>query len=155
MYCRVCGNGGILNKTCVTLFFVLVFTVISCRNKVENIVPLNIVLKHYAMAATEKNCTMVVLLKAYPVKDREQKKGFANLYICSKQDSKELIFIFETDKTAPEYLVNPDIKNEGFCIYPQDVNFQPPSNVNIDVPKGFYIPNGSAYLFTSLYRRLD
>lgn len=155
MYCRVCGNSGILNKTCVALFFLLTFTVIGCRNKVDNIVPLNIVLKHYTMAATEKNCTMVVLLKAYPVKDREQKKGFANLYICEKQDSKELIFIFETDKTAPGYLADPDIKNEGFCIYSQDVNFQPPSNVSVDVPKGFSIPNGSAYLFASLYRRLD
>lgn len=35
MCCRVCDNSGILNKTCVVLFFLLTFTVIGCRNKVE------------------------------------------------------------------------------------------------------------------------
>ena len=145
-----------INKNYKLLSILLSFTVTACTNKIATTSPTIVVLSHYQAAILDSNNMWVTLLQAYPVNDNVNlPKNCANLYVCKKFNSDEVILLFDLDQDAPRYRTDSESKDIGYSIYKKDVMPDPPLKVTVYLPKNFSMPKGAKYLVGRLSNDLD
>lgn len=143
-----------INKTYKLILFF--FTVTACANVTKTENSTIVILSHYQLKTLDSNSMAVTLLQDYPVNDDENlPKNCANLYVCKKFQSDEVILLFDLDKNAPRYQTDSKSKDKVYSIYKKDVKSDPPLSVTVYVPKNFILPNGAKYLVARLSNDLD
>lgn len=134
------------------LVFLLSFNLTACST--EESVKKNISVHQLKKTISlNENCNGVRILKVYLNEETCTSRQInANLYLCERDDTHGLLYVFELCDRAPYYVND---STTWFCIMKEDIKKVLPENVTVKVPPSFSIPKNAECVFSRFLFLID
>lgn len=138
----------------ILLSIAIVFTIVlaCCSNRHLKLEVLDIT-KYKALQGNPSNPIIgVALLNYYPKPKSSNTSVMAvDLYVCRKEDSRDSMFVFDTDIPHEDANFNKDGDME-LIINTHDIKPIATRSILVNLPKTFVIPDSIEYVFSKIYK---